>query len=397
MLENLLKVNHIILLPKDITGSRCTAFQGFSQSLVTEYTWIFSCLCDSPINILDYFCTDQEYIKRRICNSGLFIHFLREDLLDSAHVDFDNQYFSILWSTDTTFESAEIGRNQFRYSPLHISSKSSKDETISSLSLNKLKIDIFLKERMKSIAINHPDKKIRELFSFIAKQNKRKRIKKKKIKSSCHSVFYPNLNVLLTYGYQLKLTSYNLKEDNNYFISNMKRLAEKINSIKRKANKNKSFPVVDAIIYCPSIYGFLYNFNSKEWKNFCRNFSRTEKSFIRNGIVRIKGYSRFSIQADENYHPENNNVMPLAYERSKELNLFTNIISIFSASQFSESFRLPHSVMLHHDILKKIEGLLKSSKNNLVKLKRIFFDYSSKIKDDIGTELLTLCFKKSIH
>ena len=142
-----------------------------------------------------------------------------------------------------------------------------------------------------------------------------------------------------------------------------------------------------------SIYAFLYRF--EKWNPILRSLHRTKKKFVKNFLVRNKGYSNSYLEVEEeNFDPYKDSVVgPLLSQRQFELRYFTILIAVLAANEFVPAFRLPNAVMLHHDQLSDIYALVNSNKANRVdELSRRLGEYGRAIHNEMGQELWDAAF-----
>lgn len=390
-------IQHIIIVPASIPDEETTFFQGFSRSIVEKYPIIFYALCSFPYDILDIFLTRKIFVKTRVLGISLNIHFVREDLINDLHIDF-NRPFSTIWSTESTYKSALKAYDRFIYKPFHISTNKNKNN----IYIDDINNDL-IKKIFKTKIIEITRKNPQSGFSKFLKKSiddfdKKKKPEELSLHTVQHNVVSPIQQVLRSYGYtDVYYDTFEIGSNKNNYIKeiiSLSTLLDKIINIHCDKNIIKNN---DALIFSSSMFSYLYNTNSPEWKKLFRETSREGRNFIKNMLVRNTAYSGITFKQNEKLvnFDEDELVLALLSERQKDLHLFTLVISIVSVSQFCPAFRLPNSVMLHHDILNDISSLITSSSDkSLRKLKNKIKNYSDILKLDIGENLINESLKK---
>lgn len=384
-------IRHIVVLPSEISEENCSLFQGFTRQLLEEYQSIFSALSTIPHDILELFISGNDYAMSKMAVSALDIYIVKEDLLDEAHIDFD-RCFNVLWSTKLTLNSTKQAALKFDYEPIHISTK--KDENsvyIDDLSSKKI-LKIF-KEMMHRVSTSHSDPKFTSfLDGLIEKEPNNVEHKKLPFPPLGHGCITPILKVLQSYGYDVdEFESVHPNEDIAQHVRGIVSLADLVDNIRKECDLPAPIIKNDVIVFCPSIYTFLYKSDSRFWEDLYRQLSKPARNLLKSALIRNKGYSNCTIKVGKDFFdPYKDEVLSsLLIERQSELNLFNQIISIIAVNQFCPAIRLPNSVMLHHDKLKDIASLIKfPSKKNIRTLNKKVTAYSESLKNDLGNELI---------
>lgn len=148
----------------------------------------------------------------------------------------------------------------------------------------------------------------------------------------------------------------------------------------------------EVVIYAPSIYPELYNFNQKFWNDIMRKIKSTAiKDMIKNGVIRNEGYSGFSLSLEEGEmenpyeHPTAGSLLHL---RQRELSIVVAAISLFTSSTIRPAVRLPNAVNLSFSMLKEIEELSKrGDEKGKRKLQKKFKEYEKHLRQHIGKKI----------
>ncbi|MEN1641675.1 hypothetical protein AAIH64_35880, partial [Pseudomonas aeruginosa] len=95
------------------------------------------------------------------------------------------------------------------------------------------------------------------------------------------------------------------------------------------------------------------------------------------------------------FNPYEDEVLgPLLRDRQVELKVFTAAVALVATIQFVPAFRLPNSVMLHHDKLREIGKILSSNDRQWrEKLNRNISAYGRAIRENVGAGLLAASFE----
>ena len=215
-----------------------------------------------------------------------------------------------------------------------------------------------------------------------------------------HSCTAPSAKALISCGFKVDeveelVPSVNIDQHSRGLIA----LASLIDEVRSDFDFPARAIKNDAIIFCSSLYAHLYKPKNRILNDIYRSLTRGKRNFIKNALVRNKGFSNFQVELDdEELDPYKDPVVgPLLSERQLELSLFKEIVSIVAANQFAPAIRFPNSVMLHHDRLKNIASLIRSPSlskaKNLRTLNKKLRSYSETIKKDVGGQLFMSAFE----
>lgn len=221
-----------------------------------------------------------------------------------------------------------------------------------------------------------------------------------KLPSYNHAVTNPNEAVLYSLGFQLpnqeKLKS---GTDRGAYIEAMVNSSNAVKELTSTCVQSSSKS--DLILYCPSIYTYLYDFNSQFWNNIKRKEkSKVVRDFIMNGLFKNPNYSGFdfSVKNDQQSKElqKSDLVRQIAEIRKFELAFSSGAINFLSVSNNAPALRLPNKLNFYHSSLRDIESLSKSDKQKSeTKLKRKFDQFTSGMKDEIGEVLSDYIVTKS--
>mgnify|MGYP000454036122 CR=1 FL=1 len=381
-------IQHIIVIPKETEYKTPTTFQGFSSDLVIVYHWIFSGLTFFPHDILECSLKGLDLVKFKNIIGNLDVFLIREDLLNSKYLNFDG-FFNILWSTQLTWKSTESVVSKFTHRPIHISSFDDK-ASIYYKNLDETKIFKMLNAQILTAKNNNEFKKTHD--HLISKFSFNHSCSVHEFQSINHPCIKPLVNSLTKIGLADNVET--LKTfDKNIYIDSIINLTKLMDKIRIEAGLDDFTINNDAILYAPSIFAHLYNMNS--WKSQLRNSTKFQRDFIREILIRNRGYSNAQINSKEGLkNPyEDDLLYPLLSQRQFELKFFTEIVSTIAVNQFCPAIRLSNEVMLNHHILLGISNLIKGT-NSKIKLNKMFVKYSNKLKENISIKLLDVAISK---
>ena len=123
-------INHIIVMPSNLSETNLTFFQGFSKEVALDYGRILSCLSWVPHDVMESRFGVDSCVASRMVGASLGISHVNEDLLDDDHVDFDS-CFTFIWSTSDTLDKALKAQGKFTYKPFIYLAKSTRAPFIS--------------------------------------------------------------------------------------------------------------------------------------------------------------------------------------------------------------------------------------------------------------------------
>lgn len=388
-------ITHYIIVPENAKTYRTTYFQGYSTFWHPLFSEILRALIFFPHDISDIYLRGENYVRARAWGAALNIKTLRADLIEK-HLPLENNRLLVFWSSDDTAVQVEKAISQLPVKPIHISTSKTPNATfinhLNKGSVKKLVSELLLRASTK-------DSQLADYREFlISNKKKQPKLRPMIITAKSHNCTDPLLGVLITYGASIKASPIKLSGDIKEHVISMLDLASRIDRLRPQDLKNSPFRKNDVIVYCQSSYTFLYRADSKHWRDISRQLNNPKRNFLRNALIRSKGYgnSPISISKDEVFNPYEDEILgTLLRDRQAEIRTFTSAIAIVASNQFIPALRLPNAVMLHHDRLRDIGRLINSNdKNWQEKLSKLFSSYSETIKEDVGPELMDGIFDK---
>ncbi len=384
-------ITHMVIVPEDTRSRRTTFFQGFSNFWFPEYTQILRALTFFPLDLIDPLLPAEQYIIARTLSGSSKIQFLRADLL-AQYLKISSDKNLILWSSELTASQVSDAIKEEKYKPLHIS-MARIDGAICIYDLDeKVARDLALGMLSDSAVHNDDLRQAKEHLEKIESASTLSRV----IEARGHNCTDPMMSVLANCGYQINITPIKPSDSIENHILGMLELSKEIDTLRPEQWRDSPLRNNDSLVYCPSAYTFLYRVEGVLWKKLNRELDNTKRNFLKNSIIRNRGYGNSVTQLDDQamFNPYTDKVLgPLLREKQGELKLFTTVIGLFSVIQCIPAFRLPNSVMLHHAKLRAIGQLINSNnRKRREKLNLQFEEYSRAIKSDIGEELMHASF-----
>ena len=388
-------IQHIIAMPTDVAASGQTIFQGFSLALFPDYLEILDRIVRFPQDMMETGLVDSEFIASKMEGSSLCIRMIRADLLTAAHAEVRGLP-TVIWSTDKSAAEVEGRLQNFDVRPLHITlNKFPGAVSLADLSTESIYEHLLaLAERTATF-----DSNFHVLVEFMKAHPPANREKGfLPFVPQMHNCTMPMVEVLDLYGYSFE-NSQAIKPatDIDAHINAMVEYAEMIDKL-RQDKKGNSHCKSDAIIYCSSIYAMLYKVDNSFWNPILRNLDSDKRNFVKSMLVRNRGYGNGSVEFKgeraADFDPYADTVVrALLGQRQFEQQFFTRIIAILAADHFVPAFRLPNSVMLHHNRLSEIYSLVCSGKSNrLSELNRNLAEYGAEVRSEVGEKLWKAMF-----
>lgn len=387
-------IRHIVAMPPDVAEGGVSYFQGFSLTLFPEYLQIFDALISFPHDVGELFLAGSDLMLSKMVGSSLDVHIIRADLIDDRHFDLDRS-LNVIWSTASSVELVESRLERFAVRPLHIT-VGDRPGVVSLSTLTSKSANDHVLELSSRATATQPD-----LAAFIASASRYSREARDEGRLPftpwLHNCTDPLIELLHLYGCRIEgARAIKPSAEIDEHVGGMLQLSRAIDDIRHSAGKLPRLRKNDAILFCPSIYAYLYRADSQHWNALYRNLSRNRRNFLRNTLIRNRGYGNCAFQVnDEGFsNPYEDEILgPLLIVRQVELHLFTSIITLIAVNQFVPALRLPNSVMLHHDRLRNIYTLAKSDRRNrTLELSRKVGDYSRTIQEEMGSEFVKEAF-----
>lgn len=385
-------ISHLVIVPSDTRTRRTTFFQGFSDFWYPDYVHILKCLTYFPHDIGDSYLSGDDYVLSKSTGSCLQVNLLRADLCD-YYLSASEDKNIVVWSTELTADSVSAAISNLDYKPLHLST-AHRNGVVHLDELNQASI----REMMSELLSRHSqsNQEMAEFQAFLERAELRRGKNEICIEAKGHNCTEPMLDVVASYGVRLQITPIAPAGENDEHILGMLQLARMIDGL--RPDRLSHFPLRknDAIIYCPSVYTYLYRADSVHWRELNRRLNNPKRNFLRKGLIRAKGYgnSQIPMSRDDFFNPYEDEVLaPLLLDRQVELKVFTASVALVATNQFVPAIRLPNSVMLHHDKLREIGRILSSNEKQWRrKLNRNIAAYGRAIRDDVDAGLLTASF-----
>ncbi len=398
MIFEYLKINYFIILPtKDCDLDKDQSFfQRFSRRIF-EVTPLLTFLEHAPNNIYELFCARENMIKSRTCNPSLSINFIDDKSINVDRHKIESKFTVVMYIENKT-ENYKKFISYFDSKPIVISVNiTKKGKIVCGYDHDRLNSELRLmaKRELQDSQYSNEKRLVNQLREFSIDENIDMN---KDTTSYAHNVFEPLSLVLYECGYHINLENLDLVDNIEYYANKMIPLINTIKQERMNLNINSDEFSNDTVVYCPSVCGYLYNFKSDYWKRIKKQANMTERNWkILKSIIRIKNFSTATIKLKNtekiNLYEEKD-IAPFIVDRQRELSLFTTIMSIFAKSQLLPCIRLPHSIMLHQEILDQIALMISDNKNRL-KINNKLIAYSKSIREDVGKTLINSIFSKS--
>lgn len=391
---NTTTIRHIVAMPADVAGDGETYFQGFSIALFPDYVQIFDALIDFPHDVMELFLTSSNFMLSKMAGSSLDIYMVRADLLDDSHVDMDRP-LNVIWSSAKSVELVESRLDRFEVRPLHIT-VGDRPGVVSITSLTNESANRYVLDLISRASAKDAD--LAAFFAFTAQRIPELRNEGLlPFTPQLHNCTEPLIKLLRLYGYRIEGgTPIKPSTEIDHHIEGMLQLARAIDDLRHGVDPLPHIRKNDAILFCPSSYTYLYRADSQHWNAIYRRLNRDRRSFLKSALIRNRGYGNATIQLADatTFNPYKDEVVgPLLTMRQFELQLFTSIIALVATNQFVPAFRLPNSVMLHHDRLTNIYDLVNSNRRDrTLTLNRKVADYSRTVQEEMGAELVKEVF-----
>ena len=385
---------HLIIPPA--TDDEVSIFQGFNKSLFSDnFEKLLLTLCCAPNDTAELFMSQDELISYRLDSPNKSAASIGIDAAELylPHVDHP---LNIFFCLPEQIEKVVNITKKLTYPPIIISTKSHRGivnigntkelnchildkvilAKISSLSKGKLSVDKLAKLKLR--------KKYNKVHSTKSKQS---------------NITLPNDIIAMSLGYSIAPGPPMDPANTQNYYDAIVASAEAVLSILDPSAKGKN----NILLFAPSIYGTLYDFNKNSWNQILRNIKvKWHRGFIKDGFFRNKHYSGIIIDTIHANNIKNENpykdplVSSIINERRRELRLTALAISCLSTLELKAAIRLPNSINLHQSQLKDIEAAFqKDDARSLIIAQSKFREFSNSIKNEIGQELITLITTKS--
>lgn len=391
---------HILIVPDTEDILKQSTFQGYNLSLLEpKYIALLHLMSILPSTANEVYMTQDMLIDfRNTYSVGAYL------LLDKSSFAkrigaFNGFPFIYCYCVDA--DSAQHVSNvckTFVYQPISVGWDESCDVIIGD-DFKTFSLDNSIYERLKRVRKDQilPEK----AKAFFDNNSKREPVfTDLKYPSYGHAVANPNEAVLYSLGFQLQ-NEEQLESgfDKRAYVD---AIINSSNAILESTKKSSgSYGKSDLILYCPSIYTHLYDFNSQFWSRIKRSEkSKVVRDFIMNGLFKNPNYSGFklSLKNEQQANELQRSVLArkIAETRKFELALSSAAINFLCVSNNAPALRLPNKLNFFHSYLRDIENLSKSDKQqSVVKLKRKFVQLTSSMKEEVGSDLCEYIVQKA--
>lgn len=404
-------VLHILIVPDTKDPRQQSPFQGYLTELFDEkYINLMNLMSILPTTANEVYMNSDELLQFR--NGYSISNYLILDVSSFKKRIFAFEGFPFIYCYCVDEDYANFVKetcNHFKYPPKTVGWEGcdlSIDDNFRTFSLDNSIID-----RLEIVKANGDlPQKAQDFFRIRSRRDSI--LVDIDQESYSHAVSNPNEAIL--YGLGFNLPNKNRlkgRSDRKVYIDAIINSSEAVRDIVNKHPKN---PIKsDLILYCPSIFTFLYDFNSQFWNQIKRQEkSKVSRDFIIKGLFKNPNYSGFDIDLKNDKElkelQKSHIAQQLVMIRFFELALSSSAINFLCVSNNAPAIRLPNKINFFHSNLRDIESLSKSDKQqSLLKLKRKFEQFTKSMKDEIGNEIcefivgnsrsLTLCTDSTIE
>lgn len=382
---NLGTVSHIVTMPREIADEDTSFFQGFSPHLFGLYDQIFKAISAFPNDITEYLFSQRDRVEMRRLGLSFDVSQIRVDLL-RIYPDILSRPFTVIWSTEKTVDECLEVVSGLEMAPIHVSTA----ETDFAVNVKDITV-----ESVFDLIVNHAKNIVNSLgdgsssdflnkFTSSAKLDRE--IDEIPFPVKTHNCVLPLIDALWSLGIGLKKSEpMPARASIEPYVDEIENLVSFFDKTFYRDPGARFSSINDCIVYCPSMYAYLYKTNSKLWNELFREISGPERDFLRRMIIRNGGYGNASITVDGKAENLSDVLVSLVSERKRELSLFSQIVATAAASQMIPAVRLPNAAMLHHDVLRDIDKIIRRpNKKSLRNINKLLVRYNYQLKSDIG-------------
>jgi hypothetical protein len=366
-------------------------FQGFNPGLL-ERLHVLVVLRRLPPDILELYWPKLACLAKRASGitsfSGLpIIVDVLPDMSPSVH-----QPFIVIFSDRSLFLRVKTWCEGQPIPILHVSTVKSPDTCLLS-HLDSRKIHNHVRRVLQYIASNDPSLDL-SAFQKISKKFRQWPLEQLSISRHNHYCVEPNQFVLDSIGFDFPGSRHLVSTENTPYFTAIRESTEAVLAQRRRVSSHRSFrafpPMPSLIVTAPSIYKHMYRLKLGP------NRTDTESDAIIRGVIS-------DFQKQENYSmihsnesrlramlnsPEGRSLLKL---RQRELAAYTIALSLRSASHISGTVRLPPRINRLRGDMKQIASCARGqSQRQREKLNRLAYDFTSKLEEATGPELLPL-------
>jgi hypothetical protein len=378
---------NIFIMPEFDDGASQSPFQGFLGELLDpKYIHYLTLFSMYPQELQEIFMTQKELIYFR--NYYIKPNFL---LLSPSAVKsnlrlFKHHPFVVISYLPISSKFVDNIINEFSYPPIKVSTLKCSDINLDQ-AFDCHILDNVLYQRLLNYTNKNKDKT--ELVHLVeTKMPRKKELTDRGFVSRNHGVTHGTEGAIFGLGYDFK-KSKNItgSPEKTEYVKAIIDAAENLIGI---TGQEKDICKSDLIVYSPSIYSYLYKFNSHWWNQLLRKIKRKDvKDFIKNGLFKNPSYSGMNMDAStpRNLH-DSTEALAILSIRQFELALTVLAIKFLSISNNSPSIRLPNAINFHKGEIRELEKLSKlAGKKQFENFNKKFKGLVSTIKNDIGAEL----------
>ncbi|WP_007377371.1 MULTISPECIES: hypothetical protein [Pseudoalteromonas] len=394
---------HILIVPDTDSPEHQSPFQGFLLDLFNDsYIMLMHYMSIQPSSALEVYMEQDELVNFRNTLS-VSNNFLLDKSSFSKRIEaFNGHPFIYCYCSNSDIVTyVNKACEDFKFKPITVGFDKSCDISITqdSNEFSTFLLDASIAKKIDSV--KRSGRLPTEILNFLNNKNKRNTttVPLKQISYS-HAVTNPSEAVLYALGYNLpKVKRITGSSNRDVYINAMTEVSDTVFDISMK--KSKAFTKSDLIVYSPSIFTHLYNFNSQFWNHIKRiEKSKKVRDFIMKGLFQNPNYSGFDIKVNTKEELEeilkSKVINQIVEIRQSELALSSAAINFLSVSNNSPALRLPNSINFFHAKLKDIESLSQSNKpKSINNLQRKFKDFTSCFKHEIGDTLCNYISKNS--
>lgn len=391
---------HVLIVPDNEDVHNYSPFQGYNLNLFDpKYIALLHLMSIMPSTANEVYMNQNELIDfRNGYGTGSYL-ILDESSFAKRIGAFNGFPFIYCYCIDEeVVQYVKDVCKSFKFPPTTVGWEEVSDVVIRD-DFRTFALDDSICNRLKALRIENLLPKKAELF--FDKSCRRKAIFEDiKLPTYGHAVTNPNEAVLYSLGFQLsnqeKLKSGFDKDAYVEAMINSSNAVKEVTSTFEQASSKS-----DLILYCPSIYTYLYDFNSQFWNSIKRREkSKAVRDFIMNGLFKNPNYSGFDFSLKNEQQSKelqkSTLVRQIIETRKFELAFSSSAINFLSVYNNAPALRLPNKLNFFHSNLRDIESLSKSDKpQSNTKLKRKFEQFASDMKEEIGEALRDYIVTKS--
>lgn len=376
-------------MPKHDESTISSIFQGFTSDIfLEEYHQALSCCLKFPMDACEVFMSQKELLKYRADIASPNIFLLNTNALVKSMELFEEHPFVFITCIGKELEFVRSLDLKFKYQPFVVGLSDKADINISEYEI--FTFDDLILERFYSALEN---KDLNEMYSSYIKDRKpRDRVLEiLDIPSRSHAITRPNEVALLSLGYDFKTIDRIIGgSDKSIYVNAMIKSAISFSEIvPQRKGDSKS----DLIVYSPSMFTHIYEFQSNLWKQLRKKINNKKAAqFIIDDVLKNPNYSgsNLRLRKKDIHKIMGNKVVPMLLSiRKFELAYSTLSMESLAIAYTCPVIRLPNSINFHHDKLKELERLsLSTDCNAMDNLNKKYKLLNESLKNEIGNQLV---------